>query len=423
MVKKIVLLILCLTAIASYSQSGNGTVSPYSFGGIGDFRPQATIENQAMGGLSMYADSIHINLNNPAAYGKLKLVTFTAGGGHKEVKLKDFTEKQSSSVTSLEYISLAFPITPKLGMGIGVLPYTAVGYNVLSETTNAGQDIVLNKFTGKGGLNKVYLSAGYEITKNLNVGATVNFSFGTLQYQSVQSIEGIQYGTIDIRDSEINGFDFNYGATYTPRIKKEYTLFSSVTVNTQANLVSSNIERLGSFSLSTGDEIEVKLVNLELENLRNTELKIPTKTTFGLGFGRDRKWFLGAEYSFQDFSLFRNDFIDPDNIAYEDANTVRVGGYFVPDYASFTNYLKRITYRAGAHTSKTGFIVNNTSIHDFGITFGVGLPVGGGFSNMNVGFEYGKRGTTVADLVEETYFKVSIGLSLNDKWFQKRKIN
>ena len=423
MVKKIVLLILCLTAIASYSQSGNGTVSPYSFGGIGDFRPQATIENQAMGGLSMYADSIHINLNNPAAYGKLKLVTFTAGGGHKEVKLKDFTEKQSSSVTSLEYISLAFPITPKLGMGIGVLPYTAVGYNVLSETTNAGQDIVLNKFTGKGGLNKVYLSAGYEITKNLNVGATVNFSFGTLQYQSVQSIEGIQYGTIDIRDSEINGFDFNYGATYTPRIKKEYTLFSSVTVNTQANLVSSNIERLGSFSLSTGDEIEVKLVNLELENLRNTELKIPTKTTFGLGFGRDRKWFLGAEYSFQDFSLFRNDFIDPDNIAYEDANTVRVGGYFVPDYASFTSYLKRITYRAGAHTSKTGFIVNNTSIHDFGITFGVGLPVGGGFSNMNVGFEYGKRGTTVADLVEETYFKVSIGLSLNDKWFQKRKIN
>ncbi len=423
MVKKIVLLILCLTAIASYSQSGNGTVSPYSFGGIGDFRPQATIENQAMGGLSMYADSIHINLNNPAAYGKLKLVTFTAGGGHKEVKLKDFTEKQSSSVTSLEYISLAFPITPKLGMGIGVLPYTAVGYNVLSETTNAGQDIVLNKFTGKGGLNKVYLSAGYEITKNLNVGATVNFSFGTLQYQSVQSIEGIQYGTIDIRDSEINGFDFNYGATYTPRIKKEYTLFSSVTVNTQANLVSSNIERLGSFSLSTGDEIEVKLVNLELENLRNTELKIPTKTTFGLGFGRDRKWFLGAEYSFQDFSLFRNDFIDPDNIAYEAANTVRVGGYFVPDYASFTSYLKRITYRAGAHTSKTGFIVNNTSIHDFGITFGVGLPVGGGFSNMNVGFEYGKRGTTVADLVEETYFKVSIGLSLNDKWFQKRKIN
>ncbi len=127
MVKKIVLLILCLTAITSYSQSGNGSVSPYSFGGIGEFRPQATIENQAMGGLSMYTDSIHVNLNNPAAYGKLRLVTFTAAGGHKEVILKDFTDKESSSVTSLEYISLAFPISPKFGIGFGILPYTAVG--------------------------------------------------------------------------------------------------------------------------------------------------------------------------------------------------------------------------------------------------------------------------------------------------------
>ena len=423
MVKKIVLLILCLTAIASYSQSGNGTVSPYSFGGIGDFRPQTTIENQAMGGLSMYTDSIHVNLNNPAAYGKLRLVTYTAGGGHKEVKLKDFTDQESSSVTTLEYIALAFPISPKFGVGFGVLPYTAVGYNVFSQTTNVTQDTVVNQFTGDGGLNKVFLSAGYEITKNLHVGATVNFSFGNLQYQSVQSIAGVQYGTLNIRESEISGYDFNYGATYTPRIKNKYTLFSSVTVNTQANLVSSNTERLGSFSLSTGEEIEVRDVNLEPSNLRNTELKIPTTTTFGLGLGRDKKWFIGAEYSLQAVSSFRNDFIDPENIAYEDANTIRVGGYFVPDYASFTSYLKRITYRAGARTSKTGLIVNDTSINDFGITFGLGLPVGGGFSNMNIGFEYGKRGTTVADLIEETYFKVSVGLSFNDKWFQKRKIN
>jgi hypothetical protein len=42
---------------------------------------------------------------------------------------------------------------------------------------------------------------------------------------------------------------------------------------------------------------------------------------------------------------------------------------------------------------------------------------------MNIGFEWGKRGTTAADLIEEKYFRVNIGLSLNDRWFQKRKIN
>ena len=150
-----------------------------------------------MGGLSMYTDSIHVNLRNPAAFGKLRLVTFTAAGGHKEVKLKDFTDEESSSVTSLEYISLALPLSPKFGVGFGVMPYTALGYNIFSETTNATQDTVINQFSGDGGLNKVFLSAGYEITKNLHVGGTVNFSFGNLQYQSVQSIDGVQYGTIN----------------------------------------------------------------------------------------------------------------------------------------------------------------------------------------------------------------------------------
>jgi hypothetical protein len=100
-----------------------------------------------------------------------------------------------------------------------------------------------------------------------------------------------------------------------------------------------------------------------------------------------------------------------------------IGGYFVPDFASFDNYLKRITYRAGLRYDMTGIVVNEKEIDNLGITFGLGLPMGGSFSNVNVGFEWGKRGTTAADLIEEKYFKVNIGLSLNDRWFLKRKIN
>ena len=68
-------------------------------------------------------------------------------------------------------------------------------------------------------------------------------------------------------------------------------------------------------------------------------------------------------------------------------------------------------------------IVNNQAINDFGITFGLGLPLGNNFSNVNLGFELGRRGTTNAGLVEEDYFRINVGLSLNDKWFRKRKIN
>lgn len=421
MSKKIVFIILCLVVVTTYGQ--NSSVSPYSYHGIGDIRAQSTVENQSMGGLSMYTDSIHTNLKNPAAYGKLRLVNYTIAGGHSEIRMTDFTASQQTSVTSLEYIAIGIPLTPKLGIGIGVLPYTSMGYNTFSDNISARQDTIANQYGGEGGLNKVFLSAGYEITKNFHLGATVNYSFGSLEYRSVQNIAGVQYGVINTKFSQIKGFDFNYAATYTPKIKGRYTLFSSITVNTQANLVSQNEETLGSFSTITGEVIEGRDVNLDAQNLKNTELKIPTTTTLGLGFGRDKRWFLGAEYSLQGLSSFRNEFVDQNNIIYEDATTIAIGGYIVPDYASFTSYAKRVNYRFGGRYENTGMIINGKEINDYGITFGLGFPLGSGFDNINLGLTYGIRGTATANLVEESYFKVNIGLSFNDKWFQKRKIN
>ena len=73
--------------------------------------------------------------------------------------------------------------------------------------------------------------------------------------------------------------------------------------------------------------------------------------------------------------------------------------------------------------SDVGLNINNQNIDEFGITFGAGLPLGGTFSNANIGFEFGERGTTDADLIKEKYFNLHLSLSLNSRWFQKRKYN
>lgn len=421
MVKKIVTVIICFAAYGLYAQ--NGTVSPYSYFGIGDIRSGSTIENQMMGGLSLYTDSIHLSLKNPSGYGKLRLTTYTTALSHKEINLNSFTENEKSSVTNLEYLAIGFPLSPKFGAGLGLKPFSSVGYEVFQESTNANGSTVRNEYIGSGGLNQVFLSLGYEVSKSLHLGATMNFNFGNLENSRVQSVENVQFGTSQNRESKVNGYDFVYGLTYAPKIKDKYTLFTSVVVNTQVNLISENREQIGSFSLSTGTEIERLTVDLEAQGIKNTELKIPTITTLGLGFGKDKKWFLGAEYSFQQLSSFENTFLKIQNQEYKDASAMAVGGYFVPDFASFDSYFKRVTYRAGLRYDMTGIVVNEKEIDNLGITFGLGLPLGGSFSNVNVGFEWGKRGTTAADLIEEKYFKVNIGLSLNDRWFLKRKIN
>ena len=124
MFRYILLAMFCLSATTSFAQ--NGTVSPYSFFGIGDLRSVGTVENQMMGGLSMYTDSIHVNLRNPAAYGKLRLTTYAAAISHQELRLKTFSEQQNSSVTNLDYLALGFPVGPNMGFGFGIMPFSSV---------------------------------------------------------------------------------------------------------------------------------------------------------------------------------------------------------------------------------------------------------------------------------------------------------
>jgi len=414
MIKKFIVVIICFAAYSMHAQ--NGTSSPYSFYGVGDFRKATTVENQMMGGLSMYADSIHLSLRNPAAYGKLRLTTYAGGISRNSINLQSDAGEEKTSIVNLDYLAIGIPIAKDFGMGFGLAPFSSVGYNILSEVTT-DDGVVNSSFTGSGGINKVYLSLGYQVHKNLSIGATANFNFGTIESERRQMNGATQLATTDQRESVIHGVDFNLAVNYSQLINKKNTFYTSLRIDTQSNLVSKNSQTSGTS------------INLIERNVANTELKIPTTTTIGLGYGKEKKWFLGAEYSMQQLGSFRNDFLSVDNISYDDATRLSIGGFFIPEYSSYTSYFKRINYRAGLRFENTGMIIGNEDINDFGITFGVGLPLEKSasgvknFSSINIGFEIGKRGTTNASLIEENYFKINVGLSLSDKWFLKRKID
>ena len=116
-----------------------------------------------------------------------------------------------------------------------------------------------------------------------------------------------------------------------------------------------------------------------------------------------------------------NRFNDINDVNYENSTRFSLGGFYIPNYNSFSKYYEKITYRAGLRYENTGLIINKTAIKDYAITAGLGLPLIGVFSNINIGVDYGQRGTTSVGLVQENYMNFTIGLSLNDKWFQKRR--
>ena len=92
MLKQIIFAVMLLITGISIAQ--NGTTSPYSFFGIGEQKFKGTAENRAMGGLSVYSDSIHLNIQNPASVAKLQLVNYAVAGSYKYVTQSTETEEQ-----------------------------------------------------------------------------------------------------------------------------------------------------------------------------------------------------------------------------------------------------------------------------------------------------------------------------------------
>ena len=172
-------------------------------------------------------------------------------------------------------------------------------------------------------------------------------------------------------------------------------------------------------------------VDLSTRNLAEVELTIGDEISYGLSLGKNKKWMLGAQYTENNSGNFSNDFIQINNISYQNSSRLAAGGMFIPNYSSITSYWKRMAFRAGYRQEISGILINDIPLDETGISFGISLPLGGfysannvsGFSNFNIGIELGERGVNEAGLVRERFWTVRAGLSLNDLWFIKRQYN
>jgi len=435
MIRKLVIVFIAFFAIQSYAQQG--TASPYSFYGIGSLKFKGTVENRSMGGLSIYTDSIHVNLRNPASYATPNLLTFNSesrpvkfsvGGSQTNTKLKSDSASESAAASTFNYIAISIPLN-KFGVGFGLLPYTSVGYKL--ETTNDNDDLY-ERFRGEGGVNKTYLSLAYQIANGLSIGVDANYNFGNIKNYAIEFVYDNQgdltsYQSREDSRSDLSGLNFNLGLSYKTMINDKFELVTGLTYAPEAQLTSRNQRSFSTITISasTGQEFAVHTIDgqddLIASGLDKTELTLPSKFSFGAGIGQPRMWFVGAEYTTQKTSNFSNELYTNSTQTFEDGSTFSFGGFYIPKYNSFTSYLQRIVYRAGIRFEKTGLVINDESINEFGMSFGVGLPVGNVFSNANLGFEFGKRGTTNNNLIQENFINFQISLSLNDRWFNKRK--
>jgi hypothetical protein len=151
--------------------------------------------------------------------------------------------------------------------------------------------------------------------------------------------------------------------------------------------------------------------------------KIIVPANLGVGFmlKNGDYWQVGADFTTSNWSNYSYDAkADSTNRTWY----VKVGGSITPDVNSVNNTFKRMTYRIGAYHGQDIFRFNNEPLKRSALTAGFGYPIRRtnlSIGQVNFALEIGSRGTTNNGLVKETYKRFCVGLTLNDKWFVKRK--
>ncbi len=421
MIKDLIVIAILFISTLSFSQTTNS--SPYSLFGIGDQANLKTVEEIAMGQMGGALNSEYqLSFTNPASYGSLNYTTYVFSGGNKTNFVDDGESKQTSSAAALSYIALGIPIRGNQGLVMGLQLNTAVGYSLIDQAfDNEGNLTQIDTYFGNGGTNRVFLGYGYRFPFNLSLGAELAYVFGNIDKNVLNRRNNIQLATRNLTDSNVKGTSLKIGAHYETKISEDLSLKFGLAADLESTLKEKGTDQLYSV-VNVEDGSGFPVDTLSSSQFSST-ITSPLKTAISAGIGENNKWFVGAEYTFQNPLEFTGGiYEDIDFYRYDKFTNISVGGFYTPKMNSLGNYFQRVTYRAGFNFQQTGLVVDETDINEYGISFGVSLPMGLKISNVNLGIELGKRGTTDNNLIEEEFFNFRLSLSLNDKWFRKQKI-
>jgi hypothetical protein len=425
--RKIIVVCTLFISIVSFAQVNN--TSAYSFFGIGEQSNQTTVEQLSMGGVGVsFHDSYHLNFLNPAAIASIKSTNYAIALENVSINAKDDVNSQKGTYTSLSYLAVGFPLSEKAGFVFGLMPNSSVGYSLTTSTNDTDGNITeAYYYNGNGGTNKAFVNFGYKPLKGFSIGLQGNYLFGNIDNSVINQKKDVALSTKYQTVSNIKGYVLSVGMIYDKKLSEKVAMHLGANFELESNIKTNGHEYF--YSLLYGSGVESPrdtVLNVESKGA----IKSPFKTNLGIGFGKVGKWYAGLDYSFQNALNIEGDVLSNyTRITYDNYSKVAIGGFYIPKFNSITNYWQRVTYRAGIKFENTGLMVdalgNGTdykAINDFGISFGVGLPMNKHLSNLNLGFEIGKRGKTTNGLVQENYFKFRVSLSLNDKWFKKRQI-
>ncbi len=402
---------LAMALCAVLPVAAQQTMSPYSRFGFGLLGDNATSAQSQMGGVGYAMHSgRQVNAMNPASYSATDTLTFLfdMGVDFSMYWQKDGTAKRHDNGGGLDYITMQFPVGKRMGMSLGLLPYSSVGYAFGSDIVNGS-----SSHEGSGGLNQLYLGFAGRPFGGLSLGFNFSYLFGT-SYNDVYARSNTASTSLFEQVMQVRDFHLLFGAQYSQKIGARDEVTLGLTYSPGKDLLGHTwIQKYDVGSDAAPD-------TLNYISLRK-HYSLPETWGAGVAWTHNGLLNVEADFTYQPWSkakLYNNENFTATR--YADRYKIAAGASWRP--AQRGSYLKRITYRAGFNYTRDYMMVGDNHVRQYGVSVGFGFPAPGQKTVLNLGFEYLHRQATPQALVKEDYFNIKLGINFNQLWFMQSKI-
>lgn len=420
---------VCLLAGFSISAIAQADVdSPYSLFGIGQVNGRSmNVRLKGMGGVAnaMYGNGM-INVENPASYAKIDSLAFLfdAGFYFKTSTFSTATLSEKANNASFDYVSMAFGLTSWWKMALGVQPYSISRYNMLVDDNKPGIGNTTTRFKGSGGLNQAFWGNAFKIGKHFALGANAYYVFGNSEAETSLYFPDSAYyiGTRRSIDMMVRSFMFDYGLLFNTNVGNDMQLSLGLTYTQQIDLKGEQTLFIRSFEEDIDTEVEY-LIDTVSYGVSEVKTTMPQGFGVGIALQKGSDWALGADFNWTQWSKFAR---HGKTEGLQNSWMASAGAEFTPKHTSISGYFSRVTYRLGGFYEH-GFINlpgtdgADHSINKVGVTAGMSMPLPRTLSKVNLAIEAGQYGTREGGLIQERYAKMSVGVSVFEHWFMKRK--
>jgi len=405
--------------------------------------------NKAMGGVALgFRDGQEINTANPASYSATDSLTalFDIGFSIQHANLNMGQMTHNARNSSFDYFAYAFRVTKNLGVTLSLQPVSKINYNFTSESkTIQNNKNITNSYTynGTGGLRQIMLGAGWRIFRPFSIGLNVGYLWGDYNHTMTNSTSSSNaFSMKRVYSADVSTYTLNAGVQYTIGLSKEDELILGATYSFGHNMAGDATRSTSTVSSTSTISTDVTL---------DDAFQLPHSFGLGVTYKKENKLRAGLDASLERWSKVyfptAHNYNDSDGKTTWNAkkgvlnDRIKISGgiEYTPDTES-SSLMKRSKYKFGGYFSQSYANANesnNVSLKkpiEFSLTAGISMPIRNrnlfyGSPKLNISLAwihtnipYYSNANAQTATLKEDYFRLSVGLTISERWFYKWKV-